>query len=378
MRAHELSRRQFAGALGAGLAAVAVEPRLGSLAEASRPRGVPPDAIQLNSNENPYGPSPRALEAMTRAQAVAARYPSASKQDLVDAIAAHHGVEADRVTLGCGSGEILRMVDMAFLGTGRALVVAEPTFEAVLFYARVTPAKVIKLALTEDFRHDLPRMAEACDARTGLVYVCNPNNPTGTVLGDDELGAFLERVPRSATVVVDEAYHHFVEDPRYRSVQDRLGRHDNLILVRTFSKVYGLAGMRLGYAISSKANAETLNKHRTLSNVNAAVVAAGLASLDDEADVARARRQMNDTRRWLCAELQRAGRRFIPSQASFVMIHLGRDVEPVIDAFRKRKILVGRKFPAMGQWLRVSIGTRSEIETFLAALRELVPVRAAA
>jgi len=373
-----LSRRQFAGTLGAGVGAALLEPALSPLAEASLARGVPADAIQLNANENPYGPSPRALEAMTRAHQVAARYPSGSVRDLVDAIAAYHGVAAEQVSIGCGSGEILRMAAMAFLGPGQKLVVADPTFEAVLFHARVTPAEAVKLPLTEDFRHDLPKMATACDGQAGLVYVCNPNNPTATVLADDELGAFLESIPRSATVLVDEAYHHFATDPRYRSATHRLEHFENLVVVRTFSKIYGLAGMRLGYAIAGKAKVRALGRHRTLSNTNAAVIAAGLASLEDEETMTQVRGRMIETRRWLCAELDRDGRRYIPSEASFVMIELGRDVAPVIEGFAKRKILVGRKFPSMPQWLRISIGTRAEMQAFLEALRELVPARAAA
>jgi len=242
----------------------------------------------------------------------------------------------------------------------------------------VTKAEGVKVPQTADFRHDLPKMAAACDARTGLVYVCNPNNPTGTIVSADEMASFLDRVPKTATVLVDEAYHHFVEDPRYKSVVPSIAGHPNLVVARTFSKIYGLAGMRLGYAIASAENAEALRGQQIWSNGNAAVLAAGLASIQDGAHAEKQRGLINGTKRWLCAELQKDGRRYIPSEANFVMIDVGSDVTPLIAAFKQRGLMVGRKFPTMENWLRISIGTQEEIAVFVQGLREIVPVRRAA
>jgi histidinol-phosphate aminotransferase len=220
-------------------------------------------------------------------------------------------------------------------------------------------------------------MARACDARTGLVYVCNPNNPTGTVVTGDELRAFLEKVPATATVVVDEAYHHFVEAPAYRSAVEMVDRFPNLVATRTFSKIYGMAGMRLGYAVTSAANADRLRAHASWSNVNAAVLAAAQASLADECLVARRREKLNDTRRWLVAELVRDGRRAIPSETNFVMIDAGGDVKPLIEGLAARGIRVGRRFAALSSWLRVTIGTPQETRAFLEAFRAVAPARPA-
>jgi histidinol-phosphate aminotransferase len=382
MKVQHFTRRQFTASLGAGLGA-ALATRLArpgsdeAVAFAARPRYAPEGAVRLDSNENPYGPSARALEALTRSQRLAGRYLDDQEGDVTEALAKLHGVDPERIVLGCGSGEILRMADMAFLGPGRTVVVAEPTFEAVLGYATLTRAEAVKLPLTADFRHDLPRMAAACDERTGLVYVCNPNNPTGTIVRGDELVAFLTRVPRSAVVVVDEAYHHFVEDPRYRSAADLLEQNPNLVLVRTFSKIYGLAGMRLGYAVASKANADALRAQGIWSNANAGVLEAALASLGEDGLVESQRRRINDARRWLCARLEEDHRRYIPSETNFLMFEVGADVKPLVEAFRARNILVGRRFPSLSTWLRVSIGTPGEMEAFVAALRELVPVKKA-
>jgi histidinol-phosphate aminotransferase len=368
-----MTRRRFTGALGAALGAAAARPSAALAAPEAAASGV----VDLSSNENPYGPSPAALEAMTRSQAVAGRYPDAAEEATVEEIARHHGVAPDRVVLGCGSSEVLRLCDAAFLGPGRTVVAAEPTFEAVLHYAKVTKAAPVTVPLTADFRHDLPAMARACDARTGLVYVCNPNNPTGTIVTDDELVAFLGKAPATATVVVDEAYHHFVEAPAYRSAVDHLDRFPNLVVARTFSKIYGMAGMRLGYAVTSAANAETLRAHASWSNVNAAVLAAAQASLADAGLVARQRERLNGTRRWLLAELARDGRRTIPSEANFVMVDAGDDVKPLIEALAARGIRVGRRFAALSTWLRVTIGTPEETRAFLEALRAVRPARPA-
>jgi histidinol-phosphate aminotransferase len=369
------SRRRFTLSLGAALGATAVRPQAAS---AAPPRPASATVIDLSSNENPYGPSPAALEAMTRSQAVAARYPDAAEERTTAAIARLHGVSPDRVVLGCGSSEILRLCDAAFLGPGRTVVAAEPTFEAVLHYARVTKAEPVTVPLTPDFRHDLPAMARACDARAGLVYVCNPNNPTGTIVTGEELLAFLAQVPPTTTVLVDEAYHHFVEAPAYRSGAGMIERFPNVVVARTFSKIYGMAGMRLGYAVASKANAEALRAHASWSNVNAAVLAAAQASLADEGLVARQRERLNGTRRWLLAELARDGRRALPSETNFVMIEVGTDVKPLVAAFAARGIRVGRRFAAMPTWLRVTIGTREETQAFLTAFREIVTAMAPA
>jgi histidinol-phosphate aminotransferase len=370
-----VSRRRFAASLGASLGATLARP----LAVAAAPPGPSRTGlVDLSSNENPYGPSAAALDAMARSQAVACRYPDEAERATAEAIARSHGVSPDRIVLGAGSSEVLRLCDAAFLGPGRTVVVAEPTFEAVLHYAKVTTAEPVVLPLTADFRHDLAAMARACDARTGLVYVCNPNNPTGTIVTRDELAWFLERAPATATVVVDEAYHHFVEAPAYRSAMDLVDRHPNLVVARTFSKIYGMAGMRLGYGVASRANAEALRSHAAWSNVNAAVLAAAQASLADDGLVARQRETLNRTRRWLVAELERDGRRTIPSETNFVMIDAGGDVKLLVEAFASRGIRVGRRFAALPTWLRVTIGRPEEMQAFLEAFRALAPAPAAA
>jgi len=369
-----MQRRRFVAAVGAGVGASLLPP-FAQPAAASLPPGAPAGLLQLNSNENPYGPAPGAVRAMNASARAAARYPDAAQEALVDAIARAHGVDREEIVLGCGSSEILQVSDQAFLGPGKKVVAAEPTFEAVLAYAKATRAEAVKVPLTDDFRHDLAAMALACGADTGLVYLCNPNNPTGTIVSRDEMAAFLKAVPRTAAVLVDEAYHHFVQDPRYASALTLREAHPNVVVARTFSKIHGLAGMRLGYAVAPKPSAQALREFVSWDNTNAAVLAAATASLADTAHVDAQRQKLNATRQRLCDALAKEGRRFIPSHANFVMIQTGADVKPLVEAFRARGVLVGRRFAAMPTWLRVSIGTDEEMRTFLGLLRELAGPR---
>jgi histidinol-phosphate aminotransferase len=374
-----ITRRTLAGALGAAAGAVLLDRRVARAAAlAAVHRGMPDDGIVLSYNENPYGPSAGALLAARRADGVSNRYPDALEDEARAAIAKLHSVTPDRIALGCGSSEILQMADAAFTGPGKKAVAAEPTFEAVLDYARVLSAEPVKIPLTADFRHDLPRMAQACDGATGLVYVCNPNNPTGTIMTGDEIASFAASVPASVTILVDEAYHHFVEDSRYRTACDLIDRHPNVVVARTFSKIYGMAGWRLGYAVGSREKIAAMSKFATFSNANAVVLSAAVASLADRDLVPRTRKTLNDTRRWLVAEMTKQGRRTIPSETNFVMVDVGGDVTPVIAAFRGRKILVGRKFPSLPNWLRITIGKPEEVAAFAAALKEIVPAKTAA
>ena len=371
-----LTRRTLGRLLGATAGAALLDARFPS-ALAVTPSAAPGQPIRLSANENPYGPCAASLEALARSAGEAGRYPGAIQDELRAALARHHGVGPDQIVLGCGSSDVLRMADSAFVPAGRTLVVAEPTFEAVLNYCKATRGEVVKIPQTSDFRHDLPRMSAACDAKTGMVYVCNPNNPTGTIVDAEELEAFIRRVPPACVVLVDEAYHHFVESPKYRSALELSRRYDNVVVARTFSKIYGMAGMRLGYGVASAPNAGLMRSHAAWDNTSQSALAMGLAALADPLVVADQRTRLNSARRWLCAELDRDGRRYIPSEANFVMIDVEGDIAPVAAALRDRGIQAGRRFSSMGNWLRISIGRPEEMRAFMAALRQVVPAKAA-
>jgi histidinol-phosphate aminotransferase len=373
------SRRDFSRILSQSLAAALAAPSLPNLnlLDAPQTKPMPAVPILLNFNENPYGPSPKARAALADCGPLSNRYPDETYRQVIIALAQEYSMKPENIILGCGSTEILRAAADAFLDPMRNVVAAAPTFEAVLDYARVLHSNAVLIALTPDHRHDLPKMAAACTSKTGVVYVCNPNNPTGTIVTRDELAAFVQSVPPTTLIVVDEAYFDFADDPRYSSALEFISAHPNIIVARTFSKIYGMAGMRLGYAIGAKEPIARLREQLLQDNGNAAVLQAALVSLADNDHVACCRAQLNGTRQWLCAELAKDSRPFISSQANFVMLDMGSDVKPFIEQFRTHNIIVGRRFAAMPNFLRVTIGTQPETESFLAALREIAPLRSA-
>lgn len=366
------SRRDFSRSLGQSLALAFAVPRLRAPLTAKKWEPAAGAPIRLNYNENPYGPSPLALQALAVPGPIAARYPEKDREQLAAALANYHHVRPENILLGCGSTELLRAADMAFLQSGQNLVVAQPTFEAVLEYAGVAHAKAVKIPLTADHRHDLPRMAAACTSKTGIVYVCNPNNPTGTIVTRRELEDFISRISPATLIVVDEAYFHFVEATAYSSVADWFSQHPNVLCVRTFSKVYGLAGMRLGYAIGAKETIDVLGKQILDDSVNAAVIPAAFAALADTGYANSCRDRLISSRRWLTDQLTEGGWRFIPSEANFLMIDAGTDVTPLLAQFEARGIIVGRRFASLSNFLRVTIGTQEETESFFAVFKEVV------
>src|SRR5271154_2762376 len=331
------SRRHFSRTLGS-LAVAFAAPRLPLRLDDRRNLTASENAIHMNFNENPYGPSPKALNALDSCGPVAARYPHATNLRLADALAKSYNVSRENIALGCGSTEILRCVDMAFLGPGKNIVVAQPTFEAVLEYARITQATPVRIPLTADHRHDLQKMAAACTSKTGVVYVCNPNNPTGTIVTREELASFVPAVLPSTLILVDEAYFDFADDPHYGSVAEWTQKYPNLVIARTFSKVYGMAGMRLGYAVGAKETIARMRPHLLYSNANAAVLAAAETSLGDTEYVASCRQRINGTRQWLAGQLAKDSWQVVPSHTNFVMINMTRDVQPIIESFRERNI----------------------------------------
>src|SRR6202789_1594871 len=380
MTAATHSRRDFSRIFAQSLAAAIAAPSLPNLnlplLDATKRKPMPPGAIRLNFNENPYGPSPKARAALADCGAISNRYPDQAYLDVITRLAQKFNVNPENIIRACASTEILRPADDAFLDPTRNVVAAAPTFEAVLDYARVLNSNAVLIPLTPDHRHDLPKMAAACTSKTGVAYICNPNNPTGTIVTRDEFAAFVQAVPATTLIVGDEAYFDFTDDPRYASALEFIPAHPNVIVARTFSKIYGMAGMRLGYAIGAKEQIERISGNLLQDNCNAAVVGAGLASLADHQNVAACRDRLVATRTWLCDALTHDGRTFVPSHANFVMIDMGSDVQAFIDQFKAKNILVGRRFASMPNFMRVTIGTQPETEAFVAALGQTAPARA--
>jgi histidinol-phosphate aminotransferase len=370
MKHNTISRRQFAHLLGAGTAAALVRPQFSFGVETSS-TAAKTGIVRLSANENPYGPSAKALKAMTNSFAVACRYPDEHAQALVDSLAKLNGVDPDQILIGDGSGEILKLCADAFTGPelGR-LVAADPTFEAILNHAKVHGAEVEKVPLSANYAHDLSKMGAA--AKGGLIYICNPNNPTASITPKNELIEFIGKGPGGTMILVDEAYFHFADSPDYESVIPMVKDHPNLIVARTFSKIYGMAGLRCGYCVTQKATIERLRKQQPWDSVNCMALAAAVASLNDPDQVPNGRRLILEAKNFVTAELTKLGHATIPSQANFIMFDCKRSVVPLIQSMKERNVEVGRLFPALPEYMRLTIGKKSEMEMFLSAFRQVM------
>jgi histidinol-phosphate aminotransferase len=391
-----LSRRGFTKLISAGAATAVVRP---SLAWASA--AVPPaisiagsTLVRLNSNENPHGPSPMAIKAMTDAFSLVWRYPDEHGEALVDTLTKLHGVTREQIVLGDGSGEILKVCASAFTGpmTGDAkpielskptrgpalqfipgrgkLVVADPTYEAIVNHARVNRAEVVKVPLNKNYAHDLAKMAAA--AAEGLIYICNPNNPTASITPKNELREFINKVAPETLILVDEAYSHYADSPDYESVMPLIKDHPNLIVARTFSKIYGMAGLRCGYCITQPETIRRMRPHLTWDSVNIMALAAANASLSDPDQVPKGRRLNTETKQVVLDQIKQLGFEHISSQANFIMIDMKQPVRPLIESMSKFGVQVGRAFPSLPNHMRVTIGKQTEMEAFMTAFKQVV------
>ncbi|MDQ6861985.1 MAG: aminotransferase class I/II-fold pyridoxal phosphate-dependent enzyme [Verrucomicrobiota bacterium] len=326
----------------------------------------------MSSNENPYGPSKAALQAMTDSFGAAWRYPDELNDVLISALAKLNGVAHDQILLGDGSSEVLELCAVAFTGRDhRPLIAADPTFEALGKLAAAKGAEIVKVPLTSTFAHDLGAMSSAA-AKGGLVYICNPNNPTASITPKDELREFIQSVPADTMILVDEAYFHFADSPEYESVIPMINDHPNLIVARTFSKIYGMAGLRCGYCIAQKEVITRMQAHQSWDSVNVMALAAAIESLKDEAQVTNGRRLNSEVKAYTLKELDSLGYASIPSQANFIMFDAKKPVVPLIAAMKERKVQVGRLFPALPNHMRVTIGKRDEMQAFVSAFREVM------
>jgi histidinol-phosphate aminotransferase len=336
------------------------------------------DALKLASNENPLGPSPLGVDAVLRAAGSIALYPDGSGYALRRALAARLGVDPDQVTLGNGSNDLLVLMAEAFLTARTEAVYSEHAFLVYRLAVQATGA-VARVARAnppghaQPLGHDLDEMRRQIGPRTRLVYIANPNNPTGTWLGDQPLREFLSTIPEHVFVVLDEAYCEYVSTPQYPRTIGWLGDHPNLVVMRTFSKIYGLAGLRVGYAISSTAIAEVLNRVRQPFNVNSLGLAAALAALGDDGHVMRSREMNAQGMLQLTDGLAALGFNVGPSAGNFVLLDCGRPAGAVYETLLRQGIIVRPLGAyALPNHLRVTVGLPDQNARFLEGLGEIV------
>jgi len=366
----QLSRRNFLRSVGLGTAAATSvqwsSPAWSSAATFEPVRIKEPSGpIRLDNNENVYGPSRKTVAAIRAALGSANRYPFNEYDGLIDRIASFHKVKPEQILLGCGSSEILRLAAAAFLGPGKQLIQASPTFESMDHYARSAGAEVTSVPLTATFAHDLDAMLPRSGTSSTLVYICNPNNPTASLTPRNDIESFIGKLPGNCYVLIDEAYHHYAgQSAMYASFLDRPVENERVIVSRTFSKIYGLAGLRLGYGIASARTAKQMNAYATIDNVNGVVVRAGLAALDDAPSVREFVKLNEDARQEFFNQAMARMLKPIDSHTNFVMMNTHHPAEQVIEHFRKNNVLIGRRFPAMDSYIRVSFGTPDEMAGF--------------
>ncbi len=383
-----VSRRSFLRALGAGSAGAFVpfvtargsEARAGlGLFDAFHDPGIlsaseAANVIRLSSNENPNGPSPVAIEALKAALTEANRYPDDPQDMLREAIANVHGVSPAHVILGCGSGELLKIITQAYTSRERALVTAAPTFENPTKDAKLIGAPVREVKVDDRLRLDLEGMVSEC-AGAGLVFFCNPNNPTGTVYGDADARAFITRVHArspATTILVDEAYFEYVDDPAYRTMIPVALQDPRVIVSRTFSKVYGMAGLRVGYAVAHVDTIARLEPMRLGSGVNVLAAAAALASLPLTDHVAREQSLNRDARDYTVRSINEMGYSCAPTNTNFVIFDIKRDSKAFQAQCLERGVAIGRQFPPLLTHARISIGTMDEMQRALPVLRDVL------
>jgi len=339
------------------------------ISELAREMGLKEESIvKLASNENPRGIGPRTRAAIDGALAEVARYPDGNGHELKTALAARFGIDMAQIVLGNGSNDVLELVALAFLGPGRAAVYSQHAFAVYPLATQARGARAIVVP-AKNFAHDLEAMTRAIDDETSVVWIANPNNPTGTHAVPDALEAFVRRVPERVIVVVDEAYNEYLPPELRADSVKWLKRHPNLIVTRTFSKAYGLAGLRVGYALAHASVADVMNRVRQPFNVNSIALAAAAAALQDMEFVARSYAENLQGLRQLREGAERLGLDYIPSVANFLTIRVGKAQEIFKRLLRRGVIVrpVGGPYE-LPEHLRVTVGTEAENERFLAAL----------
>ena len=331
----------------------------------------PTGQVKLNSNESPYGISDKARRAIIEAIDASHLYPHRKYSELVELIAARERLTPEHIILGGGSTEVMNMVIRAF-GTAGPIVVSDPTYFDFIYYAQQADCALEHVPLTQTFEHDLERTKKLITPKTGLVYICNPNNPTASITNKGVLYDFCRRFSENVLILVDEAYFEYVEDLSYASAVDLIREDKNIVVTRTFSKIFGMAGLRVGYGM---AKPDIIKRMKRL-QMNFASIAytslkAAAAMYDDLPFVQSIREKNRSARAYLCTQLENRGYTYIPSHTNFVLFEVKRTAQTVAEEFLDKDILV-RPFQFRDrQWIRVSLGTLEEMQAFVSALSDI-------
>ncbi len=327
--------------------------------------------IRLSSNENPYGPSGKVRQAMIDAFHEVCRYPFGYSGKLADKIAQKHGVTKDHIVITGGSTEGLKAAGLIYGLHGGEIVAAEPTFLSLMEYAEQFGAYVHYVPVDKHLTHDLEAMEKRLTGSTRLIFVCNPNNPTGTLLPAETMKNFCENLSARMVVFADEAYFDYITEPNYPSMVELVKQDLNVIVSRTFSKIYGLAGIRLGYLIARPDIAQRL-RESVMANTNVLAIFAALKAMEDEEFYKFSLEQNQAGKEIIYKALDELNLPYIKSHANFVFFNAGKDIRELQGEFFMRGIQIGRPFPPLMEWCRISTGTIEEVQAFVKVLKEVV------
>ncbi len=362
-----IDRRRWLKAVGMS-GSFALLSGLESLAIESTARPLPDvGPIRLNANENPFGPSDKVREVMNSTFDEACRYPFRVLRGFVELIAEKEGVTKDHIVITGGSTEGLKASGLVFGGRGSEIIAADPTFQALLRYAENFDTYVHRVPLNEQLEHDLPAISRRITGKTSLIFICNPNNPTGTLLAPEKLIDFCTSHDQRAVIFSDEAYYDFITKPDYPSMVELVKQDRNVIVSRTFSKVYGLAGLRIGYLVARPEMARRL-KAAVMANTNILALEAARTALSDYEFYKFSILKANQAKDHIYKTLDNLGLPYIRSHTNFVFFKTGRSIHEIIPAMQKEGVIIGRPFPPLNNWARISTGTMQEMELFGQAL----------
>jgi len=329
------------------------------------------DVIKLASNENPFGCSPRVRAAIEQELANLSLYPDGSAAELTEALASQLGVGKEQIIFGCGSDEIIALIARAFFLPGDETVMADQTFSVYKSNADIEGAVSIEVPLKEG-THDLEGMLERIGDKTKVVWICNPNNPTGTIVPHAELVAFLDRVPGNVLVVLDEAYAEYVTDSEYTNGIALLTQYPNLVVLRTFSKIYGLAALRIGYGVGQPAVIKLINQVREPFNTSRIGQAAAKAALADQEFVSECRAKNREGIAYLYKEFDRLGLKYFPAHGNFIMVDVQRPASEMFESLLKLGIIVRGGFHKYPTYVRVTVGSAEQNAKFITALEQVL------
>ncbi|MDA8889775.1 aminotransferase class I/II-fold pyridoxal phosphate-dependent enzyme [Cyclobacteriaceae bacterium] len=327
--------------------------------------------IKLSSNENPYGPSEKVRQAMISNFDQACRYPFSYSGELIEKIAAKEGVSKDHIVLAGGSTEGLKVVGLTYGMNGGEIIAAQPTFLALMTYAAQWGGSVNWVPVDKNMMHDLDEMEKRISSKTKLIFLCNPNNPTSTLLPADRVLDFCNTVSHKVTIFSDEAYYDFIEDRNYPSMVSLVKEGKNIIVSKTFSKVYGLAGLRIGYMVAKPEIAASLRKN-IMAFTNVLAIEAAKNALDDQEFYDFSLNKTLEAKKIILEGLDDLNLEYAPSNTNFIFFKSGRNIENLQQQMLAKGIIVGRPFPPFDDWCRISTGTLEEVIQFNDALKKVL------